>query len=208
MNKRLGNGFLALGAVLVLAALALYAYNCWEDNKAGQASAQHLSELVAQIGDQSGQTPETVVLPEVSDEPLSPEACVMREVTIDGKAYIGYLSIPALELELPILSQWSYENLETAPCRYTGTMKGEDLVLLAHNYPKHFGKLSQLETGDEVLFTDMDGAVYRYHVAATDVVSATAVAEITAGNHALTLFTCTYGGKSRVTIYCDRMRES
>lgn len=205
MNKRLGNAFLALGAVLIFAALAFFAYNCWEDNKAGQASAQRLSELMEHIPESTAGTGSETLPPE---ETLSAEACVMREVTIDGKAYIGYLSIPSLELELPILSQWSYENLETAPCRYTGTMKGEDLVLLAHNYPNHFGKLSKLEPGDEVIFTDMDGVLYRYHVAMTDVVSATAVAEITAGNHALTLFTCTYGGQSRTAVYCDRVRES
>ena len=36
------------------------------------------------------------------------------------------------------------------------------------------------------------------------VVSFTAVEEMTAGEYDLTLFTCTYGGQSRVTVRCDR----
>ena len=34
----------------------------------------------------------------------------------------------------------------------------------------------------------------------------TAVEEMTSGTFDLTLFTCTYGGRSRITVYCDRLR--
>jgi sortase A len=39
---------------------------------------------------------------------------------------------------------------------------------------------------------------------AQDILDPYAVEEMTAGNYDLALFTCTYGGKSRVTVYCDR----
>lgn len=35
--------------------------------------------------------------------------------TIDGKDYIGVLSIPSLGLELPVLSQWNYPDLKRRP---------------------------------------------------------------------------------------------
>ena len=54
-------------------------------------------------------------------------------------------------------------------------------------------------------FTDADGNVHCYAVAAVDVLDPTAVEEMTAGEFDLTLFTCTYGGKSRVTVFCDRI---
>ena len=75
---------------------------------------------------------------------------------------------------------------------------------MAHNYPKHFGQISDLSIGDSVVFTDMDGNVSNYSVVAKDVLSPTAVKEMTSGDFDLTLFTCTYGGKSRITVYCDR----
>lgn len=53
------------------------------------------------------------------------------------------------------MSQWDYERLKIAPCRYEGSTKSDDLVLLAHNYGKHFGTLKNLVPGDEVFFTDM-----------------------------------------------------
>jgi sortase A len=135
---------------------------------------------------------------------LTEEDKKMTEVEIDGHYYIGCLSIPALELELPIMSDWSYSKLRVSPCRYNGTVRGEDLVLMAHNYKSHFGYISQLKLGDRVVFTDMDGNVTEYKVVGTDVLEPTAVETVTSGDYDLTLFTCTYGGKSRVTVYCDK----
>lgn len=125
-------------------------------------------------------------------------------VEIDGYGYVGYLTIPALGLELPVMAEWDYARLRLAPCRYSGSTKTGDLVIAAHNYARHFGSLQTLLAGDEVRFTDMDGVVTVYEVAAVEILQPTAVEEMTAGEYDLTLFTCTYGGQSRVTVRCDR----
>ena len=49
----------------------------------------------------------------------------------------------------------------------------------------------------------MDGVTYEYAVVTKDILDPTAVEEMTAGEYDLTLFTCTPGGASRVTVYCD-----
>ena len=123
---------------------------------------------------------------------------------INGHEYIGFVSIPSLELELPVMSDWTYPQLQIAPCRYSGSLYSDDLVIMAHNYPKHFGKLFDLRFGDILLFTDMDGESVTYEVAALDILESGAIEEMTAGDFDLTLFTCTYGGQSRVTVRCDR----
>jgi len=189
---------MALGAALILAALALFLWNRSEAEQAGAASEELLPLVVEQIIEEREKTPEQ--LPE-------PTAKEMTVVEIDGQGYIGFLSIPALELELPVLAEWDYTKLNIAPCRYTGATGTNDLVLCAHNYDRHFGRLSRLEIGDEVLFTDMDGVSTRYTVAAQDILEATAVEEMTAGEYDLTLFTCTYGGVSRITVRCERAEE-
>jgi sortase A len=53
----------------------------------------------------------------------------------------------------------------------------------------------------------MDGKITRYKVVGMGVLAPTAVEEMTAGNFDLTLFTCTYSGQNRVTIYCDIENE-
>lgn len=80
-------------------------------------------------------------------------------------------------------------------------------MIAAHNYSCHFGQIKNLKTGDEVYFTDMDGIVNNYTVAEIDILNPTAVEEMTSGEFDLTLFTCTYGGQSRVTVRCMRQRD-
>ena len=105
------------------------------------------------------------------------------------------------------MSDWDYTRLKIAPCRYSGSTKSDDLVIAAHNYTRHFRSLKRLPIGAEVTFTDMDGVVSVYEVVATDILAPTDVAEMTAGDYDLTLFTCTYGNRSRVTVRCERAEE-
>ena len=197
MRNKLGNACMILGTVLVLAALSLFFVNRREAQRAESASSEVLPQVMETIREQAQ---EDTALPDPYDS-------TMTEVEIDGYAYIGYLSIPALELELPVMSQWDYTRLNIAPCRYTGSTKSDDLVIAAHNYARHFGNLSRLAAGDEVYFVDMDGVMSSYQVAEVEVLSPFAVEEMTDGKFALSLFTCTYGGQSRVTVRCQRPSE-
>lgn len=105
------------------------------------------------------------------------------------------------------MSDWSYPQLRIAPCRYTGNLFADDLVIMAHNYWGHFGQLSNLQPEDTVLFTDIEGTQHTYQVVFTDLLTPGAVEEMTAGDFDLTLFTCTYGGQNRITVRCDRATE-
>lgn len=206
--RKAGTFFMVIGAALLLAALALFALNQREDTAAAEAVVEVVPQLVEQIRENTAR--ETApAAPEllVPEELLTAEDVQMEEVKIGGNGYIGYLSIPRLELELPILGSWSYPKLQIAPCRFTGSIKGGDLVLMAHNYSSHFGRISNLSPGDQVRFTDADGAVHCYEVVLEDLLEPTAVEEVISGDFDLTLFTCTYGGGSRIVVYCDRVAE-
>ena len=201
---------MVLGVLLILGAAALSWWNQKEDNDVQKAAVQIMPQLVQQIRENTvAETvgPQDAFVPELElQKPvalLTEEDKKMTEVEIDGNLYIGYLSIPALNLELPIMSDWSYAQLQIAPCRYHGSIRGEDLVLMAHNYRSHFGYINRLELGDQVIFTDMDGKTTVYTVVGQDILDPSAVEVITAGEYDLTLFTCTYGGASRITVYCD-----
>lgn len=203
MKKVLGVLCMAAGAALLIGALSLFLWNRAEANRAEQTSVALMPLLNAAIAEKEEQEATVPVQPGTPLELLPPEKKVMTEVEIDGHSYIGYLSVPSLSLELPVMSQWNYDRLKIAPCRYSGTTMEENLVLVAHNYPRHFGHLNQLHPGDEVLFTDMDGTVTVYQVAATDVVPPTSAQEVASGAFDLALVTCTYGGKTRLVVYCD-----
>ncbi|MGM9640971.1 MAG: sortase [Faecousia sp.] len=207
MRNKLGTICMVLGAVLILAALSLFFTNRREADQAEAAVEQILPRVMQSIRERPAETlPAGETEPSNEAEPVYPDPYdpTMTEVEIDGYAYIGYLSIPALDLRLPVMSQWDYTRLKISPCRYSGSSKTHDLVIAAHNYTGHFGTLSHLSVGDAVYFVDMDNVLSRYEVVAMETLSPTDVAEMTAGEYDLTLFTCTYGGRSRVTVRCMR----
>lgn len=143
----------------------------------------------------------------IPDYILNPEMD-MPEEEINGQQYIGVLKIPALSLELPVISAWSYPNLKVAPCRYSGSAYLNNMVVAAHNYQSHFGKLETLSQDDEVSFSDMDGNVFSYKVVEIETLSPYAIEEMTNGDWDLTLFTCTVGGQSRVAVRCENTESA
>lgn len=191
MSKR-ASLLIKIGLLLTAAALCLAAYNLYEGVKAGNAAADAAAKIDAFI-EESG------------------EACVfdpdmeMPTVQLDGYEYIGILRIQALSLELPVMSEWSYRALKIAPCRYAGSAYSGDLVIAAHNYSSHFGRIKGLSSGDELSFTDVDGNVFYYTVAEIETLSPFATEEMTSSGWDLTLFTCTVGGASRVTVRCEKV---
>lgn len=183
---------IVLGVVLLLAAGGLYAYNRYEDAHAGAEAQTVVADLQQKV-----ETPE----PEAESGPLDPELPV---VEVDGNEYVGEISIPAIGIDLPVMSEWSYPKLKISPCRQFGSSRTDDLVIAAHNYESHFGKIGTLALGDEVRFTDMDGIENHYTVSAIEVHDPTDVEAVEHSGHDLVLYTCTYGGKTRIVVFCDR----
>ena len=180
---------MVIGTLMVIAALGLTIYNIWDGNRAGSASQEIAGEMIDQ-------------LPEATKPHFDP-AKEMNTLDLDGEQYIGLLEIPSLELELPVMSEWSYDRLRTAPCRYSGTCFAGDLVIAGHNYSGHFRDLKLLDIGAEVYFTTVDGEVFQYTVDNIEILNPEQVEEmITAEDWDLTLFTCTVGGRSRCTVRC------
>lgn len=198
MPKKSGIVFVLTGAVLILSALLLHAYNRSVDNRAGEQADAVLTQLQSAIPQEA----ETMdILETVPEEMASDE---MPTAEVDGDSYIGYLAIPALELELPVMADWNYSKLKVAPCRHFGSTKTDDLVIAAHNYSHHFGRLKELAVGETVSFTDMEGTVIQYRVDKLDTLDPDAVDAVQYSDHDLVLYTCTYGGENRVAVFCNR----
>ena len=205
-KNQIGKIFTITGLLLFAAALALSVYNLWDGYRAEQSREKLLEEYRDKnqnISDEGEQAEESDG--QIPDYQLNPEM-EMPEITLedlDGAACIGVLEIPKIDLKLPVLSEWSYPLLKKAPCRYSGSAYLDNLVIAAHNYRTHFGKLKELETGDEVIFTDAAGNRFEYKVAVVEALTPQSVEDMTSGEWALSLFTCTLDGKNRVTVRCD-----
>ncbi len=182
------------GFLLVGISTATFIFYDREDAKAGEKAAILLREVKAAI------PPPSLVGEVASDDSESGELPQKHHL---GYSVGGVLSIPSLNLELPIQSDWDYSLLKTSPCRYSGSAEEGNLILLGHNYNYHFGRLKNCYEGDSVFFTDVNGTVYSYTVAALEVLDAYALDQLTTTDYDLTVFTCTNSGTSRYVLRCN-----
>ncbi|MBP3196262.1 MAG: sortase [Butyrivibrio sp.] len=191
MKKYSGYIYIVLGAVCLLIAAYIIKNNLDESLAAGEASNQLLSGVIAQI-------PDTVLAAEKGDMPVA---------DVDGRSFIGTVEIPSLGLLLPIQSEWATDNAKVSVCRYKGSVYENDLIIAGHNYTEHFGRLNELNSGDEVIVTDMNGKSFYFIVSNIETLGAYDVEEMEKGEWDLTLFTCTIGGANRVTVRCEATGE-
>lgn len=225
-KRRFGTIFLILGFLAAGGAIALTALNYKDDYEAGKSALTDLHKMEEMLGIDAdgdgmiGDVPaeeyyrahgldaseRTTARGEASENAaiyeLYPEM-TMPTAEVDGHTYVGFLEIPAISRILPVMDTWSYPNLKIAPNRFVGTVYAHDMVVCAHNYERHFGLIKTLQEGDKVFFTDVYGDRFEYEVSEVTILQPTDVDEMKdPDDWDLTLFTCTIGGATRVTVRC------
>lgn len=209
-----GTTLIVLGVLSLLGAAGLLGYNLIEEREAGESAQAVLQQIAPEVinrtppkyedlqGSLPGSLPMTDI--EIPNYILNPQMD-MPEKEYDGRSYVGVVAIPALNVELPVLADWSRSGAKIAPCRYSGTAYLDNLVICAHNYSSHFGRLNTLKTGELVYFTDMDGNLFTYEVVSFEILQPNQIEEMCDEQWDLTLFTCTLGGRTRFTIRCEKI---
>ena len=197
-NKKVKKGtyMIVSGLVLIVLALFMVLYNMTDDLRAGKAVAKTMDKVN-----------NIKIEPSGIDYNICPEM-ELPFVEIDGEKYSGILYIPAYELELPVINNWSYDALKEAPCIYSGSCYTKNLIIAAHNYSSHFGKLNNLSLNDEIIFKDLDGNEFYYKVVEVELVPGTDITYMKEGVFDLTLFTCNFSGDKRVTVRCEETLKS
>lgn len=190
------------GILLVVAGGVLAAYNIWDDYRASSSATAILNEFNKQrdeVYDASGEG----YSPDYVKNPNMP----MPTIEVDGYRYIGTVVIPPLELELPVTEEWDYDRMKIAPCRYSGSVYLDNMVICAHNYSSQFRDIDDLQENDDVIFIDAAGNEFHYKVSEVETLNDTAVEDMVFSDWDFTMFTCNYMGDMRVTVRCNRVKE-
>lgn len=181
--------FILIGCFMLLSAGALFFFNEVSSYRAAEESMKILSGLESDmLSDTAG----------MADE----DDGTMATRLVDGINIVGVISVPSVGIEVPVAADWSYANLKKSACRYSGTAKGGRLIILAHNYSRHFGNLKNVEKNAEVQFMDVNGNLYTYMITDIEILGKYELDRLTASESDLTLFTCTYGGQKRIVVRC------
>ncbi len=186
-GKRIARALMIFGILCLVLAVVWIAENLRESENAGAAAKSVLEKLQAAVTQNAALGP----------DPKGGAAVVK----IDGERYLGILSLPSLDLELPVAQDYSEARMKTTPCRYAGSPE-TGMTIAGHNYASHFGALGALKPGETVYFVFASGKRSSYTVDHVEILGADRVEEMTESAWALTLFTCTLSGKERVTVRC------
>ncbi len=131
--------------------------------------------------------------------------------TIVEKQYKGFETVGKIEIQktglnLPILSQVTVQGMEVAPCLLYS--KGEinqsgNTVIVGHNYNNIFSKNKNLEKGDKISITTLDGQKVTYTIYSkfrTTPDEVDYLARKIGDKPEITLSTCTESDKYRLVI--------
>lgn len=131
----------------------------------------------------------------------------------------GTISIPKLELELPLYLGATEENLAAGAAQLSQTSipiggVNTNAVIAGHRGwggASYFRYITDLEIGDEVILTNLWGTLV-YRVVDTDTIEPNEVNKvlIQPGKDMVTLLTChpyASGGKQRYLVFCERVTE-
>lgn len=202
MNK-LAKTFILIGSFLITISISLIISNNYQEINAGKKSKVAL-DIIKENIDKNDETniEETTINQINNQEEQSKE---MKRTNINGYDYIGTITIPTLNLELPIMSEYDYNRLMISPCRYYGSIHTNDLIICAHSYKTHFKYLDKLKQKDLIMITDIDGNNYFYEVLEIEILNPDQVSEMINNEFDLTLYTCTNDGQKRITVRANRI---
>lgn len=198
MNK-LGKIFIALGILLIITSLSIFIVNNCEDKTAEKNSSTILKSLKQDI-----------IKTTIQEEKTNPtETKVINQnnkqtIKIQNNDYIGIITIPSLNIELPIISTYDSEKLKIAPCVYYGKLSNK-LIICAHSYKSHFGYLNKLHQNDHIIITDINGNNHIYEVLEIEVLNADDIVKMIDTEFDLTLYTCTNDGTKRITVRANKV---
>lgn len=194
MNK-IGKIFIIVGLFLITLSISIIINNRYDEYNAGIKSQEVLDTLKENYNEDNLKVVNTITN-EIKD---------MKTTNIDGYDYIGWITIPSLNLELPIMSEHDYTRLSIAPCRYYGSIYTNDLIICAHSYETHFKNIDKLNQNDLIIITDINGNIYKYEVLEIEILNPKEVSKMIDNNFDLTLYTCTNDGLNRITVRCNRI---
>lgn len=202
-RQKRGAIFLVVGVVLVLCGLGIHLIQEHEDATAGKTATlllNYLEQKTLSVDPEPGTQAEKEAMKEKLTPPENDPKLPVK--TYMGYALIGSISIPSVGIDLPILKDWSEKLLKIAPCRYQGSISGDNLIVMGHNYKRHFTPLHSVTVGAEVVFENTNGTLFRYRVAEIEYLHRTEGEDLPS-DYPLTLFTCTASGLERIIVRCE-----
>ena len=151
-SKTFSGALILTGAVLLAAAIGLSLLRSWREAKQRETLSEAVQKMQELLSEPAAGVPEG----------RSGED--MPRLEINGRDYIGLLELPERGIVLPVAADWDTGLFSFRPARYSGTLYGGTLFIGGSYSDICFAFVGQLDAGDRVSFTDVQGVRYTFTV--------------------------------------------
>lgn len=173
---------ICLGILLIVGSAALIIKSRYAEDKSISYCARILSRLHSSM-------------PESDRSSGSFDIFSAASLSIDGVDYIGILSMPSVDVELPVVSGYSESDIAV----YRVSEMNSPPALSCNS--KNWSDVADASVGDKVTLTDMRGCAYEYTVAEIARVNSYELTASTSDDMSLTLVTVSKG--AYVILKCE-----
>lgn len=137
-----------------------------------------------------------------------------NNISSDKQTILGTISIPKLNIQYPVFSNFDNELLKISPCKFFGPNLGENgnICIAGHNYDnnKFFSNIASLNVNDEILLTNNLNTVFCYYVNKIYEVKPDDLSPIYSYDNSkkqLTLVTCNNRNNNRIIVISYNIKK-
>ena len=179
---------ITLGAILVIASIGLLVYSM-------RGYEIDTNNAIVQI---------EKLLPKITQSvPQEKGNNAMSSMEIDGESYVALLEMDMYKFKMPVRSVWDEKAVEAVPCRYSGSIYNNTLVIAATDAEGQMDFVNSVNTGDRLTVTDMRGEQFSYKVVKVENSNTATVEELNTDEFDLTIFVEYSGPTDYLFIRCD-----
>lgn len=179
---------ITLGAILVIASIGLLVYSM-------RGYEIDTNNAIVQI---------EKLLPKITQSvPQEKGNNAMSSMEIDGESYVALLEMDMYKFKMPVRSVWDEKAVEAVPCRYSGSIYNNTLVIAATDAEGQMDFVNSVNTGDRLTVTDMRGEQFSYKVVKVENSNTATDEELNTDEFDLTIFVEYSGPTDYLFIRCD-----
>ena len=197
-KRTFNNLLICTGVLLLVAAVSIYGYYEWTNAQATRQATELLQGLT-QKPDKSSPPTKAQNTTDIAAQHTAFDTEPSTDTTISFDD-TGILTMPSIDITLPVLPECNDSNLKRSVCLYDKPTDGQ-WIIAGHSYDGHFGKIPQLRPGDTVTW-EIGGYVRDLQVQETVEIRSDDFETLYDGTWTLTLFTCNYNGNRRILVRC------
>ena len=179
---------ITLGAILVIASIGLLVYSM-------RGYEIDTNNAIVQI---------EKLLPKITQSvPQEKGNNAMSSMEIAGESYVALLEMDMFKFKMPVRSVWDEKAVEAVPCRYSGSVYNNTLVIASTDEKGQMDFVNNINTGDRLNLTTMRGEQFSYKVVKVENSNTATAEELNTDEFDLTIFVEYSGHTDYLFIRCE-----